>query len=170
MMDTMTSRSPMIRSQDQRRILQTNSHTFPTNVWIHKIKKKKDPRRSDLCKTLSIEEHRFKTEKDLPEQNLGHIQHTCEALSTAHIDAHHQWWRLIHGELTQLATPEWKFLCISERNVSRHYGMTYHPKSRTYSTWTSRRMPYGTLQGLVRWIVPSHRQNLEKSTRTYQRR
>ena len=26
-----------VRSQDQRRMLQANSHTFPTNAWIHKI-------------------------------------------------------------------------------------------------------------------------------------
>ncbi len=41
-----------VRSQDQRRMLQVNSHTFPTNVWIHKITKKKEPDRCDLCKTL----------------------------------------------------------------------------------------------------------------------
>ncbi len=53
------------------------------------------------------------TEKDLPEQTLGHIQHTCEALSAAHIHTHHQFWRLIHGDLAWLVDPEWKFLCIS---------------------------------------------------------
>ena len=58
-------------------------------------------------------EKRFTTEEDLPKQDLGHVQHTCEALSAAHIDAHHQCWRLIHGELARLAAPEWKFLCIS---------------------------------------------------------
>ena len=58
-------------------------------------------------------EGRFKTEEELPEQTLGHIQHTCEALSAAHIDAHHQCWRLIHGELARLAAPGWKFLCVS---------------------------------------------------------
>jgi hypothetical protein len=58
-------------------------------------------------------EGRFKTKKDLPEQTLGHIQHMCEALSAAHIDVHHQCWCLIHGELARLASPEWKFLCIS---------------------------------------------------------
>jgi hypothetical protein len=29
-----------VRSQDQRRMLQANSHTFPTNAWIHKITRK----------------------------------------------------------------------------------------------------------------------------------
>ena len=55
-----------------------NSHTFPTNEWIHKITKRKESDRCDLCKTLGLAEGRgrFKTEKDLPEQNLGHIQHT----------------------------------------------------------------------------------------------
>ena len=84
-----------VRSQDQRRMLQANSHTFPTNAWIHKITKKKESDRCDLCKTLWIEEDRFRTEKDLPKQNLGHIQHTCKTLSADHIDDlddHHQYW------------------------------------------------------------------------------
>jgi hypothetical protein len=102
-----------VRSQDQRRLLQTNSHTFPTNSWIHKITKGRESDRCDLCRTLWITEDRFRTEKELPEQTLGHLQHTCETLSTAHIDTHHQCWRLIHGELARLSVPEWKFLCVS---------------------------------------------------------
>ena len=70
-----------------------------------------DPQnRCDLCKVLWLEEDRFTTKNDLPEQTLGHIQHTCETLSTSHIDTHHQCWCLIHGELTRLSSPEWKFL------------------------------------------------------------
>ena len=102
-----------VRSQDQRRILQANSHTFPTNSWIHKITKDRESDRCDLCRALWIAEGRFRTEEELPEQTLGHIQHTCESLSATHIDAHHQCWRLIHGELARLAAPEWKFLCVS---------------------------------------------------------
>jgi hypothetical protein len=102
-----------VRAQDQRRMLQANSHTFPPNVWIHRITKKKESNRCDFCKALRIAEDRFNTEKDLPEQPLGHMQHTCEALSADHIDTHHQCWRLIHGEVARLAAPEWKFLCIS---------------------------------------------------------
>ena len=102
-----------VRSQDQRRMLQANSHTFPTNAWIHRITKGRESDRCDLCRTLWIAEGRFRTEKELPEQTMGHIQHTCEALSAPHIDAHHQCWRLIHGELARLAAPEWKFLCVS---------------------------------------------------------
>ena len=79
-----------VRSQDQRRMLQTNFHTFPSNAWIHRITKKKESDRCDLCKALWIAEDRFKTEKDLPEQTLGHIKHTCESLSTVHIHTHHQ--------------------------------------------------------------------------------
>jgi hypothetical protein len=79
-----------VRSQDQRRMLQENSHTFPTNSWIHKITKGRESDRCDLCRTLWIAEGRFRTEEELPKQNLGHIQHTCEVLSAAHIDAHHQ--------------------------------------------------------------------------------
>jgi hypothetical protein len=103
-----------VRSQDQRRMIQANSHTFPTNSWIHKITKDRESDRCDLCRTLWIAEGRFRTEEELPKQTLGHIQHTCEALSTAHIDAHHQCWRLIHGELARLTAPEWKFLCVSD--------------------------------------------------------
>jgi hypothetical protein len=102
-----------VRSQDQRRMLQANSHTFPTNSWIHKITKGRESDRCDLCRTLWIAEGRFRTEEELPKQTLGHIQHTCEALSAAHIDAHHQCWRLIQGDLARLAAPEWKFLCVS---------------------------------------------------------
>ncbi len=72
------------RSQDQRRLIQANSHTFPTNAWIHKITKGKESDRCDLCRTLWTVEGRFRTEKDLPKQTLGHIQHTCEALSATH--------------------------------------------------------------------------------------
>jgi hypothetical protein len=79
-----------VRSQDQRRMLQANSHTFPTKAWIHRITKDRESDRCDLCRTLWIEEGRFRTEKELPEQTMGHIQHNCEALSAPHIDAHHQ--------------------------------------------------------------------------------
>jgi hypothetical protein len=41
-----------VRSQDQRRMLQANSLSFPTNAWIHKITKKKESDRCDLCKVL----------------------------------------------------------------------------------------------------------------------
>ncbi len=92
-----------VRSQDQRRMLQTNSHTFPTNSWIHKITKDRESDRCDLCRSLWIVEDRFRTEEELPEQTLGHIQHTCEALSAAHIDAHHQLFNLC----TVLATDPW---------------------------------------------------------------
>ncbi len=65
-----------VRSQDQRRMLQANSHTLPTNEWIHKITKGKESDRCDLCKTLWIAgEGRFTTEKDLPEQNMGRLIH-----------------------------------------------------------------------------------------------
>ena len=103
-----------VRSQDQRRMLQATPHSFPSNAWIHKITKKKESNKCDLCKALWLAEDRFTTEKDLPEQDLGHIQHTCEALSAAHAEAHHQCLRLIHGELARLASPERKFMCISE--------------------------------------------------------
>jgi hypothetical protein len=53
-----------VKSQDQRRMLQSNSHTFPTNSWIHKITKGRESDRCDLCRTLWMTEGRFKTEED----------------------------------------------------------------------------------------------------------
>ena len=104
-----------MNSQDQQRMLQAISNSFPSNVWIHRITKGKESNKCDLCKDLRInlKENRFTTEIDLPEQDLGHIQHTCEALTEAHTAAHHRCWQLIHGELARLASPKWRFMCIS---------------------------------------------------------
>ncbi len=61
---------------------------------------------------------RFNTEDDLPIQTLGHIQHTCEALSEIHTLAHHRCWRIIHAELGRLTSSKWRFICISgEKNL-----------------------------------------------------
>ena len=99
-------------------MLQAITQSFPSKVWIHRITKGKESNKSDLCTALRIKENRFTTEEDLPEQDLGHIQHACEALSEAHTSAHHRCWRLIHGELARLASPEWRFKCITgEKNL-----------------------------------------------------
>jgi hypothetical protein len=63
-------KSTSVRSPDQRRMLQENSHTFPSNVWIHRITKGKQSDKCDLCKALWIVQGQFKTEKDLPVQTL----------------------------------------------------------------------------------------------------
>ena len=42
-----------------------------------------------------------------------HIEHTCEALSEIQTMAHHRCWRLIHGELSRLASPKCRFICIN---------------------------------------------------------
>ena len=78
-----------VKSQDQRRMIQATTLSFPSNAWIHKITKGKESNKCDLCKALWIKGNRFTTEADLPEQDLGHIQHTCEALAEAHTAAHH---------------------------------------------------------------------------------
>jgi arginyl-tRNA--protein-N-Asp/Glu arginylyltransferase len=54
----------------------TNSLTFRTNDWIHKIMKRKESDKCDLCETLRWLEDRFTTEEDLPKQDLGHIHDT----------------------------------------------------------------------------------------------
>jgi hypothetical protein len=66
--------------------MQANSHTFPNNDWIDKFTKRKELDKCDLCKALRWAEDSVTTEEDLPKQDLGHIQHTCEDLSAAHID------------------------------------------------------------------------------------
>jgi hypothetical protein len=71
-----------VRSQDQRRMLQANSHTFPTNSWIHRITKGRESDRCDLCRALWIAEDGFSTEKELPEQTLGPC---TPSLSQTHI-------------------------------------------------------------------------------------
>jgi hypothetical protein len=98
-----------VRSQDQRRMLQANTHSFPSNFWRHKITKAKESNRCDLCRAMWIAEGRLTTEDELPIQTLGHIQHTCEALSEIHTLAHHRCWRIIHAELARLAS----FICIN---------------------------------------------------------
>ena len=80
-----------VRSQDQRRMLQTITHSIPSNVWIHKITTGKESNKSDLCKALRIRENRFTSEADLPVQDLDHIHHTCETLSTDHTTDHHRY-------------------------------------------------------------------------------
>ena len=69
-----------VRSQDQRKMLQVTSHIFPNNTWIHKITKKKESNKCDLCKTFWLVEDRFTTEKDVPEQD------PYETLSPVHTD------------------------------------------------------------------------------------
>ena len=102
-----------VRHQDQRRI-ESIMHCFPSNFWWNKITTSKESDKCDLCKTLWVSEGRFTTEGTLPIQTLGHIQHTCEALSELHTMTHHRYWRLIHGELSRLAPSKWRFVCITE--------------------------------------------------------
>ncbi len=96
-----------VRSQDQRRMLQANTHSFPSNYWRNKITKGKESNKCDLCRALWIDEGRFNTEDELPIQTLGHIQHQCEARSEVHTLAHHRCWRIIHVEFGRLASSKW---------------------------------------------------------------
>ncbi len=66
-----------------------------------------------------VSQGRFSTEKALPVQTLGHIQHTYEDLSELHTMVHHRCWRLIHGELSQLTSPKWRFVCINSGKCFR---------------------------------------------------
>jgi hypothetical protein len=107
-----------VRSQDQRRMLQANTHSFPSNCWRRKIKKAKESNKCDLCKGLWIGEERFTTEDGLPILTLGHIQNECETLSEIHTFAHHRCWRIIHTELVRFASSKWRFICINgEKNL-----------------------------------------------------
>ncbi len=109
----------LVRSQDKRRMLQATTHSFPSNAWIHKITKGKESNKCDLCKALWIARQGFLRREALPEQDLGHIQHTCEALSAAHTSALHRCWRVIHGKLARLAFTKWKYMCITGEKSPR---------------------------------------------------
>ena len=108
-----------VRHQDQRRMLESIMHCFPSNFWRNKITNNKESDKCDLCKALWNSKGRFTTEGALPIQTLGHIQHTCEALSELHTMAHHRCWRLIHGELSRLAPSKWRFVCINSEKCFR---------------------------------------------------
>jgi hypothetical protein len=94
-------------------------HCFPSNFWRNKITNSKESDKCDLCKALWVSQGRFTTDQALPIQTLGHIQHTCEALSELHTMAHHRCWRLIHGELSRLASSKWRFACINSEKCFR---------------------------------------------------
>ena len=78
-----------VRHQDQRRMLESIMHCFPSNFWRNKITNSKESDKYDLCKELWKSQGRFTTEEDLPIQTLGHIHHTCAVLSELHTMTHH---------------------------------------------------------------------------------
>jgi hypothetical protein len=108
-----------IRYQDQRRMLKSIIHCFPSNFWRGKITNGKESDRYDLCKALWISQGRFTTEATLPVQTLGHIQHTCEVLSQIHTMTHHRCWCLIHGNLSRLTSSDWRCICIDNEKCFR---------------------------------------------------
>jgi hypothetical protein len=117
--DRTTEDGTFVRYQDQRRMLQSIRHCFPSNFWRNKITNGKESDKCDRCKALWISQGRFTTESALTDQTLGHIQHTCEALSEIHTMAHHRCWRLMHGELSRLAFSTWRFICINNEKSFR---------------------------------------------------
>ena len=119
-----------VRYQDQRRILQSNIHCFPSNFWRNKITNGKESDKCDLCKALWMSQGRFTTESALPVQTLGHIQHVCEALSEIHTMTHHRCLCLIHTERSRLASSVWRFICINNEKSFR-------------TVWTEPMNPYG---------------------------
>ncbi len=94
-------------------------HTLDLVLVKNKITNIRESDKCDLCKVLWVSEGRFTTEKDLPVQTLGHIQHTCETLLEFHTMTHHRCWRLIHGELSHLASSNWVFICINSEKCFR---------------------------------------------------
>ena len=49
----------------------------------------------------------------------GKTHHTCESLSELHTMTHHRCWCLIHGELSRLTSPKWRFICINGEKCFR---------------------------------------------------
>ncbi len=73
-----------VRSHDQRRMLQANSHTFPSNDWIHKITKKKESDRYDLT-TLLDRGRPVQDGERSPRTNLGsYPAHLRSLISSPH--------------------------------------------------------------------------------------
>jgi hypothetical protein len=62
-----------VRHQDQRRMLESIMHCFPSNFWPNKITNSMESDKCDLCKALWVSQERFTTETALPVQTLGHI-------------------------------------------------------------------------------------------------
>ncbi len=122
-----------VRSQDHRRMLQANTHSFPSNYWRNKITKGKESNNCDLCRALWTAEGRVNTEDELPIQTLGHIQHQCQALSD-YIHSHTigvgvsfmQNWAASHplnGDSSAL----------TGKNPQKPYGMNWRPNFRQSS-------------------------------------
>ena len=84
-----------------------------------KITNRKESNKCDLCKALWVSQGRFTKETALPVQTLGHIQHTCETLSQLHTMTNHRSWLLIHVELSHLASPMCRFICINSEKCFR---------------------------------------------------
>ena len=139
-----------VRHQDQRRILTSIMHCFPSNFWRSKITNRKESDKCDLCKSLWASQVRFTTETALPVHNLGHIQHTFEVLSELHVMEHHRCWWLIHRERSLLASPKWRFICINSENASVRFGKNWLRNSQRTSTnvWIKRS---GTWQEIQNW-------------------
>ena len=94
-------------------------HCFPSNFWWNKITNSKKSDKCDICKVMWVSQGRFTTERTLPIQTLGHIQHTCESLSELHTMTHHRWWRLTHVELSRLVSSKWYFIYINNEKCFR---------------------------------------------------
>ncbi len=92
-----------VRTQDQWKMLQVNTHSFPSNYCRHKITKTKESNRFNLYRTLWISEGRFNTDDYLPIQNLRHLQHQCETLSKIHTYAHYRW-------QSRLTSSKWRLM------------------------------------------------------------
>ena len=114
--------SPTSRPEENTRI---NYFCFSSNIWRNKITNNKESDKCDLCKALWVSQGRFTTERALPIQTLGHIQHTCEALSELHTMAHHRCWRLIHGELSRLAPSSGSSYVLTVKNACVRCGKNW---------------------------------------------
>ena len=139
---------------DQRRMVQAITHSFPSNAWRSRISKGKESDRCDLCKALWVAQNRFTTDSVLHEQTLGHLQHTCEALRDVHTMAHHRCWRLIHGELSRLASAKWN---SKKKRTSEQYGQNWHTTIQKYTT-CAQHNAYGWQRKREKWTASLQKQ------------
>ena len=72
-----------VRYQDQRRMLKSIMHCFPSNFWRNKITNGKESDKCDLCKALWISQGRFTTES-VPIQTLSQLSESlCHEINNS---------------------------------------------------------------------------------------
>ena len=94
---------------------------MPSSTWSSHITYCTKPRKTD-----ALSDHKIciasPGKRSAPSQSsllLSFALAHFETLSELHTMANHRYWRLIHGELSRLASPKWQFICINGKKCFR---------------------------------------------------